>query len=105
MPTRKKIRKERDSIKLLNKRFIIAKNWLTGKLGEMNLESDVSLEGHDIKKVHEGRDFVVQKKKSYTDRNIGKPMEIEVKTGDAKLSEAQKREKKRLGKRYKVYRA
>ena len=61
------------------------------------------LQGYEVKKIHKGGDFVVQKRDPFG-RKRGKPETYEIKTGDSQLSEAQKRKKRRLGKRYKVVR-
>ena len=62
------------------------------------------LQGHEVRKIHKGGDFVVQKRDAFG-RKKGKPITVEVKTGDSKLSEAQERKKKRLGKKkYKIVR-
>ena len=68
-------------------------------MAEDSFEMNMRLQGYDVKKIHKGGDFVVRKGRR------GKPVTYEVKSGDSQLSEAQKRKKRRLGKkRYKVVR-
>jgi hypothetical protein len=59
------------------------------------------LQGHDVKKIHTGGDFVVQKRDLFG-RKIGKPKTVEVKTGGSPLTEAQKKKKRQLKGKYKV---
>lgn len=59
------------------------------------------LQGHEVRKIHKGGDFVVQRR-DFFGRKIGRPETHEIKTGDSQLSPAQKRMKRRLGKKYKV---
>lgn len=73
-------------------------------MGEDRFDLEQRLQGHDVRKIHKGGDFVVQKRDMFG-RKIGKPMTYEVKTGNSQLSDAQKRKQRRLGKRsYKVIR-
>lgn len=77
---------------------------MRGRMAEDSFALEQRMQGHDVKKIHKGGDFVVQKRDIFG-RKIGRPKTYEVKTGNSQLSEAQKRKKRHLGKRrYKVVR-
>ncbi|MCW4015390.1 MAG: hypothetical protein NWF06_03390 [Candidatus Bathyarchaeota archaeon] len=79
-------------------------NKIKGESGEIAFKVEQRLQGHDVKKVHKGRDFVVQEKDVWG-RKQGKPYSVEVKKGPkAELSDAQKKRKKQEKRRYKVVR-
>jgi hypothetical protein len=78
-------------------------NKMTGRLAEDNFAVAQRFQGHDVRKIHKGGDFVVQKRDMFG-RKIGKPTTHEIKTGNATLTPAQKRKKKRLGRKYRVER-
>ncbi len=87
-----------------SKRITLSNNKMRGRMAEDSFAMSQRLQGHEVKKIHKGGDFVVQKR-SVFGRNIGKPTVHEVKTGNSQLSEAQRRKKTRLGnRRYKVER-
>lgn len=76
----------------------LATNKLKGKMAEDTCALDHTLQGHEVKRIHKGGDFIIR------DRH-GNTTIVEVKTGNAKLSDAQKRKKDRMGnRRYKVER-
>ena len=70
---------------------------------EDSVARTIRMQGHDIKKIHKGGDLEVQKR-DLRGRRIGKPITVEVKTGSSPLSDAQKRRKRQLGRRYKIVR-
>jgi hypothetical protein len=77
---------------------------MKGRMAEDSFALEKRVQGHDVRKIHKGGDFEVQKRDVFG-RKIGKPTIHEVKTGDSQLSEAQRRKKARLGnRRYKVER-
>ena len=62
------------------------------------------MQGNDCVKTRRGGDFVVQKRDFFGEK-VGDPAVYEVKTGDSKLSEAQEKRQRQLGrKRYKIVR-
>ena len=62
------------------------------------------VQGNEVTRIHEGGDFIVQKR-DFWGNKVGKPTVHEIKTGNSQLSEAQKREKAKLGNsRYKIER-
>jgi hypothetical protein len=78
-------------------------NKFRGRMAEEQTRMGYALSGHDVRKVHKGADFVCQKRDLWGNP-VGKPFKVEVKTGGSRLSEAQQKEKRRLGRRYKVER-
>jgi hypothetical protein len=76
---------------------------MTGRMAEDSFAMSQRIQGHEVRKTHKGRDFQVQKRDLFG-RKIGKPISYEVKTGGSELTEAQRRRKARLGRRYKVVR-
>lgn len=99
------MRKARDpfGLKGFSKRLTLASNRMTGRMAEDSFAMTERMQGHEVKKIRKGGDFVVQKTDGFG-RKMGKPVTYEVKTGGAVLSEAQRRKKGRLGRRYKVVR-
>jgi hypothetical protein len=93
-----------DGLRNYQKRATLSNNRMKGKMAEESFRIEQNLQGNDCRKIHKGGDFVVQKRDIFGNR-VGKPTVHEVKTGNAKLSSAQKRRKARLGNsRYKVER-
>jgi hypothetical protein len=86
-----------------SKRVTLSNNKDRGKMGEGLFAMEHTYQGDDVKRIHVGGDFVVQKK-DYLGRKIGRPITHEIKTGHSPLSEAQKRKQKQLKGRYKVNR-
>lgn len=76
---------------------------MRGRLTEDSFATTQSVQGHDVKRIHKGGDFVVQKRALFGNK-IGKPITYEVKSGGSQLSEAQKRKKRQLKRNYKVVR-
>ncbi len=95
-----------DPLKLGNasKRFTLSTNRAKGNIAKDRFAFDQSMQGHDCKKIREGGDFVVQKRDFFGNK-VGEPAIYEVKTGNSKLTEAQEKRKRQLGRnRYKVVR-
>ncbi len=80
-------------IRIASKRLRLSTNRMRGKMAEDIFRLDQSLQGNDVRKIHKGGDFVVQNKDLFG-RKIGKPVTCEIKTGNAKLSTAQKKKEK-----------
>lgn len=88
----------------LSKSSTLASNKMRGRMAEDSFALEQRLQGHDVKRIHKGGDFVVQKRGIFG-RKTGKPTTYEIKTGNAQLSDAQKKKKSRSPKeRYKVIR-
>jgi len=88
----------------LSKRMTLASNRMTSRMAEDSFAMSQRIQGNEVRKTHKGRDFEVQRRDLFG-RKIGKPISYEIKSGpDARLSEAQRRKKARLGRRYKVVR-
>ena len=85
------------------KSLTLSSNRMRGRMAEGSFELSQRLAGHEVRKIHKGGDFVVQKRDLFG-RKIGKPKTYEVKTGDSQLSDAQKRKKRQLKRSYKVVR-
>lgn len=101
MSRRRRTRRYKDPFGVQS--FGLATNRMNGRMAEETFELSQRLQGHDVRKIKKGGDYVVQKKDLFG-RKRGKPKVIEVKNGDSQLSRAQKRMKKRLGRRYEVVR-
>ena len=75
-----------------------------GRVAKDRFAFEQSLQGNDVTKIRRGGDFVVQKRDFLGDK-IGEPAIYEVKTGNSKLSEAQEKRRRQLGRnRYKIVR-
>jgi hypothetical protein len=88
----------------LSKSSTLASNRMRGRMAEDSFALEQRMQGHDVKRIHKGGDFVVQKR-DMLGRKAGKPKTYEIKTGNAQLSDAQKKKKRRSPKgSYKVVR-
>jgi hypothetical protein len=86
------------------RRFTQSERRAKGNLAKDRFAFDQAMQGHDCQKIREGGDFVVQKRDFFGEK-VGAPAVYEVKTGDSKLSEAQEKRQRQLGrKRYKIVR-
>jgi hypothetical protein len=75
-----------------------------GKVAKDRFAFEQSLKGNDCTKIRRGGDFVVQERDFFGDK-IGNPTVFEVKSGNSKLTDAQEKRKRQLGRnRYKVIR-
>ncbi len=75
-----------------------------GSIAKDRFAFDQAMKGNDCAKIRKGGDFVVQER-DFFGNEIGKPTVYEVKTGNSKLTEAQEKRKRQLGRdRYKVVR-
>jgi hypothetical protein len=74
---------------------------MRGRIAEDGFALSQRAQGHEVKKIPVGGDFVVQKRDIFG-RKIGKPVTHEIKTGNSSLSTAQKRKKRQLKRNYKV---
>lgn len=78
----------------------LSMNVMKGKMHESMVGMKYAMSGYEVKKIHKGGDFEVRKT-SLTGRK-GKPIIVEAKSGEPRLSKAQKRTKRKMGKRYRV---
>jgi len=90
-------------LKSFSKSLTLSSNRFKGRMAEDSFELSQRLQGHEVKKIHKGGDFVVQKTDLFG-RKTGKPKTYEVKTGDSQLTKAQQKKKRQLKKNYKVVR-
>jgi hypothetical protein len=75
-----------------------------GSIAKDRFAFDQAMQGHDCTKIREGGDFVVQKRDFFGEKE-DEPAIVEVKTANSKLTEAQEKRKRQLGRnRYKIVR-
>jgi hypothetical protein len=87
-----------------SRRFSQSNRRTKGAIAKDRFAFDQAMHGHDCRKINEGGDFVVQKRDFFGNK-IGEPATFEVKTGDSKLTEAQEKRQRLLGRnRYKIAR-
>ena len=87
-----------------NRRFPAAGKRTLGKIAKDRFAFDQAMQGHDCQKIREGGDFVVQKRDFFGNK-VGESATFEVKTGNSKLTEAQEKRQRKLGRnRYKIAR-
>ena len=88
----------------VSKRFNLSCNRAKGNIAKDRFAFDQTMQGHDCQKTRQEGDFVVQKRDFFGNK-VGDPTIYEVKTGNSKLTEAQEKRQRQLGKnRYKVVR-
>ena len=87
-----------------SRRFTQSERRAKGSLAKDRFAFDQAMQGHDCKKIREDGDFVVQKRDFFGNK-VGEPTTYEVKTGNSKLTEAQEKRRRQLGRnRYKIAR-
>jgi len=101
--SRRKKREDPFGLNRLTQRMTLSSNVMRGRMAENEFEMSQRLQGHDVKKIHKGGDFVVQKK-DFFGRKIGKPKTYEIKAGGSRLSKVQKKKKRKLKRKYEVVR-
>jgi hypothetical protein len=89
-----------EPMRKFQKRLTLSNNVMRGRMAESNFALGQNLQGNDVKRIRKGGDFVVQKQDFFGNK-IGKPEVHEVKTGNSRLSDAQRNTKRRLGNRFK----
>ena len=103
------VKKDSDSRKPMgfgniSRRFTQSSRRAKGSIAKDRFAFDQAMQGNDCAKIRDGGDFVVQKRDFFGNK-IGESTVIEVKTGNSKLTEAQEKRKRQLGRdRYKVVR-
>ena len=87
-----------------SRRFTQSERQLKGSLAKDRFAFDQAMQGHDCHKIRRDGDFVVQKRDFFGNK-FGEPTTYEVKTGNSKLTEAQEKRQRQLGRnRYKIAR-
>ena len=87
-----------------SRRFTQSSRRVKGSIAKDRFAFDQAMQGHDCQKIREGGDFVVQKRDFFGDK-VGDPTVVEVKTANSKITEAQEKRKRQLGRsRYKIVR-
>jgi hypothetical protein len=79
-----------------SRRFAQSNRRVKGIIAKDRFAFDQAMQGHDCKKIHDGGDFVVQKRDFFGNK-VGEPTVFEVKTGNSTLTEAQEKRKRKLG--------
>jgi hypothetical protein len=75
-----------------------------GRVAKDRFAFEQSLQGNDCMKIRRGGDFVVQERDFFGNK-IGDPTVYDVKSGNSKLTDAQEKRKRQLGRnRYKIVR-
>jgi hypothetical protein len=87
-----------------SRRFTQSSRHLEGSIAKDRFAFDQAMQGHDCKKIREGRDFVVQERDFFGNK-VGEPTICEVKIGNSPLTKAQEKKLRQLGRnRYKIAR-
>ncbi len=87
-----------------NRRFPAAGKRTQGKIAKDRFAFEQAMAGNDCTPLRHGGDFVVQKR-NFIGELEGERTVIDVKTGNARVTEAQKQRQKRLGRnRHKIVR-
>ena len=88
----------------ISRRLNLSSNRAKGNIAKDRFAFDQAMQGHDCQKIRQDGDFVVQKRDFFGNK-VGEPTTYEVKTGNSKLTEAQEKRKRQLGRnRYKIAR-
>jgi hypothetical protein len=75
-----------------------------GRIAKDRFAFEQSMQGNDCTKIRKGGDFIVQERDFFGNK-IGNPTIYEIKTGNSKLTDAQEKRKRQLGRnRYKIAR-
>ena len=87
-----------------SRRFTQTERSVKGSIAKDRFAFDQAMQGHDCQKIRKDGDFVVQKRDFFGNK-VGEPTTYEVKNGNSKLTEAQEKRKRELGRnRYKIAR-
>jgi hypothetical protein len=76
------------------KRERARRNRRKGKAAEKQVEMELNIEGWEVERTHEGSDFIARRRDPHTGEVV-EEKKVEVKSGNARLSERQKRERER----------
>lgn len=87
-----------------SRRFTQTERGIKGSIAKDRFAFDQAIQGHDCQKIRKGGDFVVQKRDFFGNK-VGEPTTYEVKNGNSKLTEAQEKRRRQLGRNhYKIAR-
>ncbi len=87
-----------------SRRFTQSERRVKGSIAKDRFAFDQAMQGHDCQKIRKDGDFVVQKRDFFGNK-VGEPTTYEVKNGNSKLTEAQEKRRRQLGRnRYKIAR-
>ncbi len=87
-----------------NRRFAEPVRKKAGNLARDRFAFDQAMQGNDCTKIRKGGDFVVQER-DFFGNEIGKPKVYQVKTGNSKITQAEEKRKRQLGRdKYKIVR-
>lgn len=70
------------------------RNQRKGQMAEEQAKMDWAMSGYEIEDVHEGADFIARRRDPFTGR-IQEEQKVEVKSGNSRLTERQRREKRK----------
>lgn len=82
-----------------SRREVNRDNQTQGRQGEEQARREYEFSGHEVERTGKGHDLKVTKRDWLTGKKE-KPKYVEVKTGNSKLSELQKKKKRQYGSRY-----
>ena len=87
-----------------NRRFTKSPRKMAGDLARDRFAFDQAMKGSDCAKTRKGGDFVVQERDFFGNED-GKPKTYQVKTFNSKITEAEEKRKRQLGRdKYKIVR-
>jgi hypothetical protein len=87
-----------------SRRFTQTERRIKCSIAKDRFAFDQAIQGHDCQKIRKDGDFVVQKRDFFGNK-VGEPTTYEIKNGNSKLTEAQEKRRRQLGRnRYKIAR-
>jgi hypothetical protein len=87
-----------------NRRFTESPRKTAGNIARDRFAFDQAMKGNDCTKIRKGGDFVVQERDFFGNK-IGKPTTFQVKTSNSRVTEAEEKRRRQLGRdRYKITR-
>ena len=87
-----------------NRRFTKSPRKVAGDIARDRFAFEQAMKGNDCTKIRKGGDFVVQER-DFFGTEIGKPTTYQVKTGNSKITNAEEKCKRKLGRdKYKIVR-
>jgi hypothetical protein len=87
-----------------NRRFTQPPRKIAGDIARDRFAFDQAMQGNDCTKIRKNGDFVVQER-DFFGNEMGKPKTYQVKTGNSKITSAEEKRKRQLGRdKYKIVR-
>lgn len=87
-----------------SRRFAFSGRRIRGTIAKDRFAFDQAMQGNDCQKIRQDGDFIVQKRDFFGNK-VGEPTTYDIKTGNSKLTEAQEKRQRQLGRnRYKIAR-